>query len=293
LIRDSVIEGNSAVDTGGLGIRGALLVDVVDTDILGNNGAAKIGGAYVEGAQTTFDGVLFDGNTTGATLSAFQGSDLSGDITFQDCTFSNNEVSGSGYAVLVQGSETYGTVMNRVQVIDNDGHAMPIFGGAVQIEGYADLNNVLMIGNTGFFALKLDEEQVIPGPADPALQSLVNSTFADNEGDGIQVATSTSLGITLNNVISAYNDGYGVTNGEVAPAVSYCDVFGNGSGGYSDVDETGVNGNLDVDPLFEDLAGGDLHLGAGSPLLDAGDPLLMDPDGSQSDMGFYGGPGAP
>ena len=29
-----------------------------------------------------------------------------------------------------------------------------------------------------------------------------------------------------------------------------------------------------------------------SPLIDAGDPTLLDPDGSPSDIGAYGGPGA-
>lgn len=36
----------------------------------------------------------------------------------------------------------------------------------------------------------------------------------------------------------------------------------------------------------------DLHLGATSLLIDAGDPTILDPDGSVSDIGAYGGPGA-
>jgi hypothetical protein len=38
--------------------------------------------------------------------------------------------------------------------------------------------------------------------------------------------------------------------------------------------------------------GFDVHLAIGSALIDAGDPLLFDPDGSRSDVGVYGGPGA-
>lgn len=37
----------------------------------------------------------------------------------------------------------------------------------------------------------------------------------------------------------------------------------------------------------------DLHLGATSSLVDAGTAALLDPDGTPSDVGAYGGPAAP
>ena len=52
--------------------------------------------------------------------------------------------------------------------------------------------------------------------------------------------------------------------------------------------------NLSVDPMVvnEDTAQGDLdfHLQKYSPLIDAGDPNILDRDGSRSDIGLYGGP---
>ncbi|TAK12890.1 MAG: hypothetical protein EPO32_07130 [Anaerolineae bacterium] len=53
-------------------------------------------------------------------------------------------------------------------------------------------------------------------------------------------------------------------------------------------------GNLEADPMF---VGGtaeepDFHLSEGSPAIDAGAPDLLDPDGSPSDIGAYGGPDA-
>ncbi|UCC79514.1 MAG: T9SS type A sorting domain-containing protein [Candidatus Zixiibacteriota bacterium] len=63
-------------------------------------------------------------------------------------------------------------------------------------------------------------------------------------------------------------------------------------------------GNIDLDPLFRDPAGGDFHLmsvacgdSADSPCIDAGDPIILDSlldcswglGGPRSDMGAYGG----
>ena len=60
-------------------------------------------------------------------------------------------------------------------------------------------------------------------------------------------------------------------------------------------DPTGTDGNISMDPhyLVAPLAvDWDLHLSTTSPLIDAGDPTILDPDGSPSDIGVYGGPGA-
>ena len=57
-----------------------------------------------------------------------------------------------------------------------------------------------------------------------------------------------------------------------------------------DIDST----NLSVDPMIvnDDSTKGDLdfHLQKFSPLIDAGDPNILDRDGSRSDIGLYGGP---
>jgi len=49
-------------------------------------------------------------------------------------------------------------------------------------------------------------------------------------------------------------------------------------------------GNIFCDPMLMDPERGDYHLQAFSPLIDAGDPSVLDPDSSRSDIGFYGGP---
>ena len=61
--------------------------------------------------------------------------------------------------------------------------------------------------------------------------------------------------------------------------VTYCDI----QGGYAGI------GNLSSDPLFVNAAGGDFHLQTNSPAVNAGDPSILDADGSRSDMGAFGG----
>ena len=82
------------------------------------------------------------------------------------------------------------------------------------------------------------------------------------------------------------------------PTISYCNAFANTPDDYADfTDPTGTNGNISVDPLHLDTTSSDplewnLHLDPASPLVDAGDPSVLDPDGSPSDIGAFGGPGA-
>jgi hypothetical protein len=48
--------------------------------------------------------------------------------------------------------------------------------------------------------------------------------------------------------------------------------------------------NLTVDPMFVNEDSLDFHLQMYSPLIDAGDPNILDRDGSRSDIGLFGGP---
>jgi len=95
------------------------------------------------------------------------------------------------------------------------------------------------------------------------------------------------------------DDGGGISMMNSSPTLTYCNLWGNDpndySGGSSPV---GSDGNISEDPEFvsfsldTDWSEWDLHLTSGSALIDAGDPSLLDPDGTVSDIGAYGGPGA-
>jgi hypothetical protein len=70
---------------------------------------------------------------------------------------------------------------------------------------------------------------------------------------------------------------------------SYNNIWGNEAGEYANLEDlTGINGNISVDPRYS--GDGSFSLTAGSPLIDAGNPLITDTDGSRSDIGL--GPGS-
>jgi hypothetical protein len=150
-----------------------------------------------------------------------------------------------------------------------------------------------------------------------------NNIVRDNLGWGI-IATGTSYMDATNNIV--YNNGncgmaiwsnectgrfsnnIAIKNGWrdqwVCPCVgiwnygnlfnfeiSYNDVWDNKEGEYRDMpDYTERNGNISVDPGFVDDE--EFFLSEDSPLINSGNPLLTDPDGTRSDIGLYGGPKA-
>lgn len=127
-----------------------------------------------------------------------------------------------------------------------------------------------------------------------------NNIITRNGNCGFAVWSAECKGVCTNNIIT--DNGWrkewvcpcvGVWATDINPnfLITYNDVWNNSAGNYKDMpDQTEQNGNLSVDPLFESPR--DFHFKPGSPLIDKGNPLLTDPDGSMSDLGIYGGPSA-
>jgi hypothetical protein len=148
-----------------------------------------------------------------------------------------------------------------------------------------------------------------------------NNAVYDNLGWGI-IATGTSYMDATNNVVyhngncgmaiwsdecsGRFSNNIVVNNGWrdewVCPCVgiwnygklfnfdiSYNDVWNNKAGQYRDMpDYSERNGNLSVDPKFADSDS--FNLAPDSPLINKGNPLITDPDGTASDIGIGGGP---
>jgi len=122
----------------------------------------------------------------------------------------------------------------------------------------------------------------------PSTPTLLNNTLAGgglNE-QGIYIGNGPSAPVVRNNIITGYDDGIRVVAGESepTPVIAYNAVWGNATNYVNYPDQTGVNGNISVDPLFVDADS--FRLQAGSPAIDAGDPNSpLDPDGTRVDMG--------
>jgi hypothetical protein len=127
---------------------------------------------------------------------------------------------------------------------------------------------------------------------------VLNNVICHNGNCGFAVWRETAKGILKNNII--------VKNGWkeewVCPCVGvwlnttlenfsieFNNIWGNKAGDYELIDDQkGTNGNISEDPLFKDV--NSFRLSSDSPCINAGNSLLIDRDGTRSDMGIYGGP---
>jgi hypothetical protein len=129
---------------------------------------------------------------------------------------------------------------------------------------------------------------------------MTNNVVYHNGNCGVAPWSTESRGRIVNNIITenGWRDQWvcpcvGVWNyGDWAKwTFAFNIVWNNKAGEYQDIwDQTGINGNLNVDPLF--VGNGDFHLQTDSPALHAGDTLIYNTDGSVSHIGLYGGPQA-
>ncbi len=296
VVEDTVVDANDAVTAGGLLAQDCPALEVRNVDITNNVAAANHGGAQLIDAVATLDGVTLQANT-GVTVAAMQAQTYAnGPVTLVDVVAVDNVLTqANGHGILLKGDETYGSVLQRVEVARTTRAAGAIWGGGLSVEGKVDATNLLVYDESGPSGIFLAESA--SGIA--ATHTLTNVTVAGCAGDGIGVGAAVAAGIDLVNVISAFNGGYGVNEQILPVAVGNSATWANALGGYSQSNPVGANGNIDADPMFVSYSAftssdtWDLSLQAGSPCIDAGNPAILDADGSVSDMGYYGGPGAP
>ncbi|MCP3976123.1 MAG: hypothetical protein GY720_16705, partial [bacterium] len=208
-------------------------------------------------------------NVTGSITATIEGLRITGGRQYQ----------GRGAGVYVSGGATLG--LDNCHVLDNT--APEGYGGGFYVDGTVEMIDTIISGNSARFGGGM---QAATGNA-----TLTNVIFSDNSatfsGGGLRNATINSM---LTNVTfsgnSATYDGGAIQNFDSNLTLINCIVWGNSStiynsGGaptitYSDV-EGGYpgSGNVNVDPLFVDTAGGDLRLQDDSPVIDAGNNLSV------------------
>lgn len=175
------------------------------------------------------------------------------------------------------------TVLDAVLILDNHGYAAAdgepyVCGiGIISHGTHMRAANVTVHGNSG-------EGTVIRGPGwynratDGELVNVVlsgNVVHASVENRGAQLSVS----------------------GSEDPIIRYTAIEPGDDDVYGMEDWLSGEGNLSVAPDYTDVSGPDwttwdLRPAEGSPLVDAGDPAILDGDGSRSDIGAHGGASA-
>ncbi len=252
----------------------------------GNNSVEQGGGVAVVGGSGLYANVVFDGNVAG---SGGGGMVAIGSPTFSGAVFTNNQApSGAG----LQSWQAVELGLARFQNnTGTDGGGLMVAAGTATV--YSSLfagNNVNNAGGGILLGLNVTA-------------SLTNVTVAGNsaglEGGGVRVDGNVNCAIA-NAIIT---DNLAVTGPQIlssgAVTVSHSLIAGSGGSGPSWDGTLGADlgGNLDDDPRFVNLLGGDLHLLAASPAIDAGDSsavnAALDLDayprvaGTRVDMGAY------
>jgi len=184
-------------------------------------------------------------------------------------------VDGFGFASL-----SYSAVsMENGVVAGNTVDATALDGVIWQSHSNLELINVSVVGNTG----KVEAAQCL------------GIAFDYSGNDAFLV----NVDVSENQISAAENDGGWLCEGNAggnAVTVRYTNAWGNPFDDLAMPYRDG-EGVMSQDPKYYDLSGEraedwDLQIDTASPLSNAGDPEYRDPNGSRSDIGSQGGPGA-
>ena len=286
------------------------LVDVEITDNACESESQCHGtGFYLEASEAWLDGVWIHGNdAVGATgVKGVAGMSLDGWLRAQDCRFEDNLASSgdhtAGGALYLGGAVS----LRRVSVVGNRVAIGNTWGSAIHHrDGILEADNLAVLGNSvpadssmgcGVVCLSGSRASVTQG-------ALVGNEVSDGEDcAGVRMIGRSQLDL-VNSDISlngGAGQGQGVVCGDSDSYLmsSYSNLLPPGDELFVDLDQRVelLGGVINEPPLYasvtdDDPRDWDLTLTAGSPLVDAGDPELLDVDGSRSDIGVLGGPNA-
>lgn len=292
-----VVGQDGAADSGGCVQASDSRVRLVDTELTGcvTTGALSADGGAVQstgvGSLAIVGGRLADNRTNG------QSSGGAVACTAYTCTLFEVELEGnhssSGGAVYVAALGGSRLVASTLVGNSADGEGGGLYAGGGDYYRSVEASGSVFCGNYA---------EVWGGGVHATTEIAVrHSTFVGNtvlsgvDGAALRATHPTS---SVDHAVVAHHLGPGtaVYHGGVGP-LSYTALYDNDGGDLTGF-VAGVGVIYGLDPLFVvpfdgdcDLAG--LHPGAGSPLIDAGDPTVTDPDGSIADLGAFGGPFAP
>jgi uncharacterized protein (TIGR03382 family) len=295
------ISSNTASDAGGaLYASSSVMINMEDVTIHGNRARNYYGGGiYATNFDATYpsrlERVSFKDNSSKLEGGGAHFRNVS-NSTFQECLFEGNEAGSNSFGGgLYADDSAYVKVRNSV-FRSNTAH----YGGGAYINDNADgsdfYNNVFLDNDArtgGGFAL-------CNSPYTLFFNNSVVGNRAMHESGGAAFFNSW---VEFRNNIFAFNTGGAALHMYDENSAFYAQLEYNNFYGNDPMDITGEldssvldeGNNFRVDPQFSWFAGdmpGDevsLVLAPSSPMIDAGDPMIPDPDGTDSDIGAYGG----
>ncbi|GEM_PF-1491831 len=184
-------------------------------------------------------------NNPGDIAYAHYGSDMySSDIIFDSCFIYNN--GGGVYSGQI-------IKLKNSQFIDNGGGLiLNAMSAAAKLEV---VNSVISSNNSDAITISNGYNDFI---------NISNASIMGNQGNGIYVIESGGMNVI--NTIIANNSEHGIIIGYPSLEIACSDVYNNTIADYSGIpDQTGLNGNISLDPLFCDTANGNFSLFSTSP----------------------------
>ncbi|MBX2799944.1 MAG: right-handed parallel beta-helix repeat-containing protein [Myxococcales bacterium] len=288
-IEDCHFERNEVTDPdgaggygGGLSVRGGT-VHVVRSTFVRNR--SEVGGGALDLSFTwssRIEDSVFEENSSTADGGAFFGSE-NVDLRLWRNRFVDNEAEGTGGTVLLGGEGTFDVAGNQVC------GSSAMDGGAIGVSGWSGalsgtIRNNVMVDVMGFES----GAAVLSWASQLAVTQ--NTLVATAGPSGVYFNAETRA-VLSNNILATHEEGVAVwgTSAESVDASwnLYWDVpvlFG------GKASEEGV---MQEDPRFVDESDcSAFRTMAEGPVVDGGHPEVFDDDGTVSDLGAYGGPGA-
>jgi hypothetical protein len=241
---------------------------IVANIVIRNGDPADAGGIAVSSGSPLIAWNLIAANAgaTGGGIglsNAFQAA-VVGNVIFANVASNGGGIDGGGGAPIIFDNFIVGNTAS------SDGGAIRMLNGVD-----ADIVQNLIAGNRASRGGGI-AASVPFGTRGPLL---VSNTIADNnspQGSGAFIDGFDQQTMLINNIIVAAVEQTAVLCGSFttgSPAFRFNDVFARGGTSYAGncIDQTGLNGNISVDPLFVDQTRHDYHLQVGSPAVDVGD----------------------
>ncbi len=295
------VSSNTANNSGGgLYAQDAVLIMLVDSKVRGNRAkTSQGGGVYAVGLDETYP-AKFLRVTVADNSSALEGGGVHyrmvANSTIEESLIEGNEAGTNSFGGgLFADDSAYVKIRNSI-LRSNTAH----YGGGAYINDNADgsdfFNNIFLDNHArtgGGFAL-------CNSPYTLFYNNTVTGNRAMFESSGAAFYNSQ---VDFRNNIFAHNEGGAALhmydlNSSFYAELSHNNFYSNTPldiGGELDPGVLDANANSALDPEFSHYAPDmpsdqtSLVLARSSPLIDAGDPLILDWDGSDSDVGAYGG----